>query len=77
MPTVPLTKARRGHMIVRSLVALTLLPAGMLVVLDGGGTMTDVAGVLAIGAALLTLDRTIFRAVGAGVERDEHSPPPS
>lgn len=48
-------------MIGRAMVALALLLAGLLAVLDVGGTVADVAGLLAIVAALSTFSRAVFR----------------
>lgn len=64
-------------MIVRTVLTLTLLGAGIVAVLDDGGTGVDVAGVLAIGIALLTLERAVFRAVGADAEADERPARPT
>jgi hypothetical protein len=60
--------------IARALVAPALLLAGMLAVLDVGGTVADIAGLLAIVAALLTFDRAVFRVV-EGRSKPAQPPP--
>ena len=61
-------------MISSALVAAVLLVAGVLAVLDIGGTEADVAGLLAIVAALLTFDRAVFR-LTEGRSTPEERPP--
>lgn len=64
-------------MIVRALAALLVLMAGLLAILDVGGTAADIAGGVAIAVALLAFDRAVFRAVATGGRRDEWPPRPS
>lgn len=62
-----------------TLLALTLLVAGMLAILAVGGTAADVIGLLAIALALalVSFDRTVFRIAAGNPERDERPRRPS
>ena len=53
-----------------TLLAVTLVVAGLLAILDVGGTAADVFGLLAIALALVNFDRAVFRIAAGGLERE-------